>query len=119
MSLAYAECFLDAWKSLIAQYFVDAIIDEDTQHSTRLMDLKDLKSTLTYSMKYETVKTVSKTSRHLRSKEIGEDTSNEKDDKLEYIFNRLKKLLNNRAMEKKNTFQGNPTGWKCSKQGHV
>ncbi|GFT23210.1 uncharacterized protein NPIL_347191 [Nephila pilipes] len=84
MSLAYVECPLDVREGLAAQYFVDAIKDEDTQHSTRLMDLKDLKSTLTYSMKYETVKTVSKTSRHIRSMEIGEDTSKEKDDKLEY-----------------------------------
>ncbi|GBO35382.1 hypothetical protein AVEN_153900-1 [Araneus ventricosus] len=38
-----------------AQYIVDAIRDEDTsQHATRLMDAKDLKSAaLAYSMKYE------------------------------------------------------------------
>ncbi|GBL73708.1 hypothetical protein AVEN_230697-1 [Araneus ventricosus] len=33
-----------------AQYFVDAIRDEDTQHATRLMDATDLKSALAYSM---------------------------------------------------------------------
>ncbi|GBM26367.1 hypothetical protein AVEN_239365-1 [Araneus ventricosus] len=46
MSLAYAECPQDVRDSLPAQYFVDAIRDEDTQHSTRLMDAKDLKSAL-------------------------------------------------------------------------
>ncbi|GBN87986.1 hypothetical protein AVEN_72676-1, partial [Araneus ventricosus] len=67
MSLAYAECPQDVRDSLAAQYFVDAIKDEDTQHATRLMDAKDLKSALAYSMKYEAAKTVSKTSRHVRS----------------------------------------------------
>ncbi|GBO25642.1 hypothetical protein AVEN_4602-1 [Araneus ventricosus] len=35
MSLAYAECPQDVRDSLAAQYFVDAIRDEDTQHATR------------------------------------------------------------------------------------
>ncbi|GBN13830.1 Transient receptor potential cation channel subfamily M member 2, partial [Araneus ventricosus] len=56
MSLAYAECPLDVRESLAVQYFVDAIRAEDTQHSTRLMDAKDLKSSLAYSMKYEAKK---------------------------------------------------------------
>ncbi|GBM82103.1 hypothetical protein AVEN_161654-1 [Araneus ventricosus] len=47
-------------ESLAAQYFVDAIRDEDTQHSTRLMDAKDLKSSLAYSMKYEAARSVSR-----------------------------------------------------------
>ncbi|GBM19356.1 hypothetical protein AVEN_94469-1 [Araneus ventricosus] len=46
MSLAYAECPQDVRDSLAAQYFVDAITDEDTHHVTRLMDAKDLKSAL-------------------------------------------------------------------------
>ncbi|GBN99166.1 hypothetical protein AVEN_67144-1 [Araneus ventricosus] len=64
MSLAYAECPQDVRGSLSAQYFVEAIRDEDTQHTTRLMDAKDLKSALAYSMKHEAAKTVSKTSRN-------------------------------------------------------
>ncbi|GBM23047.1 hypothetical protein AVEN_67027-1 [Araneus ventricosus] len=43
MSLAYAECHQDVRDSLAAQYFVDAIRDDDTQHATRFMDAKDLK----------------------------------------------------------------------------
>ncbi|GBM46444.1 hypothetical protein AVEN_78588-1 [Araneus ventricosus] len=43
MNLAYAECPLDVRESLAAQFFVDAVRDGDTQHSTRLMDSKDLK----------------------------------------------------------------------------
>ncbi|GBM05550.1 hypothetical protein AVEN_94819-1 [Araneus ventricosus] len=58
MSLAYAEYSQDVRDSLAAQYFVDAIRDEDTQHATRLMDAEDLKSALAYSMKYEAAKTV-------------------------------------------------------------
>ncbi|GBN03735.1 hypothetical protein AVEN_45758-1 [Araneus ventricosus] len=42
MSLAYAECPLDVRESLAAQYFVDAIRDEEKQLSTRLMDFTDL-----------------------------------------------------------------------------
>ncbi|GBN12768.1 Retrovirus-related Pol polyprotein from transposon 297, partial [Araneus ventricosus] len=75
MSLAYAKCPLDVRESLAAQYFVDAIRDEDTQHSTRLMDAKDLKSSLAYSMKYEAARTVSKTSRHVRSMGTEDHTS--------------------------------------------
>ncbi|KAF8766552.1 Gypsy retrotransposon integrase-like protein 1 [Argiope bruennichi] len=89
MSLAYAECPLDIRESLAAQYFVDAIRDEDTQHSTRLMDAKDLKSTLAYSMKYEAARTVSKASKHVRSIEVVED-SEKKEDKFESLFNRVR-----------------------------
>ncbi|GBM76644.1 hypothetical protein AVEN_234863-1 [Araneus ventricosus] len=43
-----AECPQDVRDNLAAQYFVDAIRYEDTQHATRLMDTKDLKSALAY-----------------------------------------------------------------------
>ncbi|GBM86428.1 Transposon Ty3-I Gag-Pol polyprotein [Araneus ventricosus] len=105
MSLAYAECPPDVRESLAAQYFIDAIRDEDTQHSTRLMDAKDLKSALAYSMKYEAARTVSKTSRHARSMEIEDNNSRERDDKLESLFNRLEKLLSSSVDGKKNTPQ--------------
>ncbi|GBO21022.1 hypothetical protein AVEN_82598-1 [Araneus ventricosus] len=75
MTLAYAKCPLDIWESLAAQYFMD----EDTQHSTRLMDTKDLKSALAYSMKYEAARTVSKTSRHCCWKEEHSSTKLERD----------------------------------------
>ncbi|GBO08306.1 hypothetical protein AVEN_80509-1 [Araneus ventricosus] len=39
MCLAYAECPLDVRESLAAQYFVDAIRDEDTQHSSNTQDV--------------------------------------------------------------------------------
>ncbi|GBM08982.1 hypothetical protein AVEN_57506-1 [Araneus ventricosus] len=70
MNLAYAECPRDVRDNLVAQNFVDAIRDEETQHATRLMDDKDLKSASAYSMKYEAAKTASKTSRNVRSIEI-------------------------------------------------
>ncbi|GBN67814.1 hypothetical protein AVEN_36458-1 [Araneus ventricosus] len=41
---------LDVLESLEAQYFFDDIRDKDAQHSTRLMDSKDLKSSVVYSM---------------------------------------------------------------------
>ncbi|GBL77985.1 hypothetical protein AVEN_41393-1, partial [Araneus ventricosus] len=121
MSLAYAECPLDVRESLAAQYFVDAIRDEDMQHSTRLTDAKDLKSSLAYSMKYEAARTVSKTSRHVRSRETEDHTSRERDDKFEFFFNRLEKLLNSSVSGRKNTPRQNPnvSCWKCSKKGHV
>ncbi|GBO13195.1 hypothetical protein AVEN_47863-1 [Araneus ventricosus] len=121
MNLAYAECPLDVRESLAAQYFVDAIRDEDTQHATRLMDAKDLKSALAYSMKYEAARTVSKTSRHVRSMEIEDNNSRERDDKFESLFNRLEKLLNSSVAGKMNTPQrkSNVTCWKCNRKGHV
>ncbi|GFT43168.1 CCHC-type domain-containing protein [Nephila pilipes] len=120
MSLAYAECPLDIRESLAAQYFVDAIRDEDTQHSTRLMDAKDLKSALAYSMKYEAARTVSKTSKHVRSLE-GEDDSKKKEDKFESLFDRLEKLLNYCITEKKNASRRNPnvTCWQYNRKGHI
>ncbi|GBN00146.1 hypothetical protein AVEN_77788-1 [Araneus ventricosus] len=121
MSQAYAECPLDVRESLAAQYFVKAIKDEDTQHSTRLMDAKDLKSSLAYSMEYEAARTVPKTSRHIRSIETEDHMSKERDDKFEFFFNRLEKLLNSSVARKKNTPQRNSnlTCWKCNKKGHV
>ncbi|GBO20551.1 hypothetical protein AVEN_30289-1 [Araneus ventricosus] len=121
MSLAYAECPLDVRESLAAQYFVDVIRDEETQHSNRLMDAKDLKSSLAYSMKYEATRTVSKTSRLVRSMETEDHTSRERDDKFEFFFNRLEKLLNSSVAGKKNTARRNPnmTCWKCNKKRHV
>ncbi|GBM22685.1 hypothetical protein AVEN_144462-1 [Araneus ventricosus] len=92
MSLDYAECPQDVRESLAAQYFVDAIRDEDTQHATRLMDAKDLKSVLAYSMKYEAAKTFSKTSRNVRSMEIKDGTGKENDEKFDCL---LKKLWKN------------------------
>ncbi|GBM47407.1 hypothetical protein AVEN_68481-1 [Araneus ventricosus] len=121
MSLAYAECPLDVRESLAAQYFVDAIKDEDTQHSTRLMDAKDLKSSLAYSMKYEAARSVSKTSRHVRSIETEDHMSRVRDYKFEFFFNRLEELLNSSVAGKKNTPRrnSNVTCWKCNKKGHV
>ncbi|GBN72220.1 Retrovirus-related Pol polyprotein from transposon 297, partial [Araneus ventricosus] len=121
MSLAYAECPQDVRDSLAAQYFVDAIRDEDTQHATRLMDAKDLKSALAYSMKYEAVKTVSKTSRNVRSIEVEDGTEKEKDEKFECLFKTLEKLLNSHVAGKKNTPRRNQnvTCWKCNKKGHI
>ncbi|GBO20488.1 hypothetical protein AVEN_149370-2-1, partial [Araneus ventricosus] len=85
MSLAYAECPLDISGSLAVQFFVDAIRDEGTQLSTRLLDFTDLKSALAYSMKFESVKTASKISLHTRSIETEDDTWEERDDKFESI----------------------------------
>ncbi|GBL78826.1 hypothetical protein AVEN_2240-1, partial [Araneus ventricosus] len=120
MSLAYAECPQDVRDSLAAQYFVDAIRDEDTQHATRLMDAKDLKSALAYSMKYEAAKTVSKTSRNVRSIEVEDSTGKEKDEKFDCLLKTLEKLLNSHVARKK-TPRRNPnvTCWKCNKKGHL
>ncbi|GFU02019.1 transposon Ty3-I Gag-Pol polyprotein [Nephila pilipes] len=120
MSLAYAESPLDIRESLAAQYFVDAIRDEDTQHSTRLMDAKYLKSALAYSMKHEAARTVSKTSNNVRSLEV-EDDSKKKEDKFESLIDRLEKLLNNCITEKKNATRRNPnvTCWQCNRKGHL
>ncbi|GBM76935.1 hypothetical protein AVEN_67783-1 [Araneus ventricosus] len=121
MSLAHAECPLDVRESLAAQYFVDAIRDEDTQQSARLMDAKDLKSSLAYSMKNEAARTVSKTSRHVRSIEMEDHTSRERDYKFEFFFSRLEKLLNSSVAGKKSTPRrnSNVTCWKCNKKGHI
>ncbi|GBL78026.1 hypothetical protein AVEN_143336-1 [Araneus ventricosus] len=120
MSLAYAECPLDVRESLAAQYFVDAIRDEETQLSTRLMDFTDLKSALAYSMKFESAKTASKISIHARSMETDDDTWKERDDKFESLLKALEKLVESLAAEQ-NAPRRNPnlTCWKCFKKGHV
>ncbi|GBL98624.1 hypothetical protein AVEN_139300-1 [Araneus ventricosus] len=113
MSLAYAECPLDVRESLAAQYFVDAIRDEETQLSTRLMDFTDLKSALAYSMKFESAKTTSKISIHARSMETDDDTWKERDDKFESLLKALEKLVESLAAEQ-NAPRRNPnlTCWK-------
>ncbi|GBL89656.1 hypothetical protein AVEN_104613-1 [Araneus ventricosus] len=120
MSLAYAECPQDVRDSLAAQYFVDAIRDEETQLSTRLMDFTDLKSTFSYSMKFESAKTASKISIHARSMETDDDTWKERDDKFESILKALEKLVESLAAEQ-NAPRRNPnlSCWKCFKKGHV
>ncbi|GBM54911.1 hypothetical protein AVEN_77821-1 [Araneus ventricosus] len=64
MRLAYVEGSLNVREILAAKFIVYAIRDEDTQHTTRWMDAKALKSALSCNMKYEAAKTVSKISRH-------------------------------------------------------
>ncbi|GBN66345.1 hypothetical protein AVEN_8500-1 [Araneus ventricosus] len=120
MSLACAECPQNVRDSLAAQNFVDAIRDEDTQHATRLIYVKDLKSALAYSMKYEAAKNVSKTSRNVRSIEIEDGTGKEKDEKFDCLLETLEKLLNSHVARKK-TPRRNPnvTCWKCNKKGHL
>ncbi|GBN69128.1 hypothetical protein AVEN_79408-1 [Araneus ventricosus] len=120
-SLAYTESSLDVWESLAVQYFVDAIRDEDMQHSTRLMDAKDLKSALAYSMKYEAARTVSKTSRYVRSIEIEDNNIRERDDKFVSLYNRLEKLINSSVAGKRNTSRRNlnVTCWRRNKKGNV
>ncbi|GBN10607.1 hypothetical protein AVEN_18038-1, partial [Araneus ventricosus] len=89
MSLAYAKYALDVRERLAAQYFVDAIRDEETQLSTMLMDFTYLKSALAYSMKFESAKTASKTSIHARSMEADDETWKERDDKFESLLKAL------------------------------
>ncbi|GBO32565.1 hypothetical protein AVEN_112400-1 [Araneus ventricosus] len=82
--------------------------------------MPDLKSALAYSMKYEAAKTVSKTSRNVRSIEIEDGTGKEKDEKFDCLLKTLEKLLNSHVAGKK-TPRRNPnvTCWKCNKKGHV
>ncbi|GBL98740.1 hypothetical protein AVEN_202186-1 [Araneus ventricosus] len=121
MSLAYAECPQDVRDSLAAQYFVDAIRDEDTQHATRLMDAKDLKSALAYSMKCETSKIASKVSMHARTIRIEDNAGKRKDEKFESLLGALEKFLEILAAGKKSAPRRNPnvTCWICYKKGHV
>ncbi|GBM22028.1 hypothetical protein AVEN_242697-1 [Araneus ventricosus] len=84
------------------------------------MDAKDLKPALAYSMKYEAAKTVSRTSRNVRSIEIEDGTGKEKDEKFDCLLETLEKLLNSHVARKK-TRRRNPnvTCWKCNKKGHL
>ncbi|GBM80749.1 hypothetical protein AVEN_96415-1 [Araneus ventricosus] len=99
MSLVYDECPQDVRDSLAAQNFVDAIRDEETQLSTRLMDFTYLEAALAYSMKFESAKTASNISIHARSIETDDDTWEERDDKFESLLKALEKLLNNLVAE--------------------
>ncbi|GBN19280.1 hypothetical protein AVEN_254245-1 [Araneus ventricosus] len=97
MSLAYAECPLDVRESLALQFFVNAIRDEDTRLSTRLMDFTDLKSALTYSMIYEASKISSKISMHARLIRIEDNAGKRRDEKFESLLGALEKLLDRLA----------------------
>ncbi|GBL84677.1 hypothetical protein AVEN_191129-1 [Araneus ventricosus] len=85
------------------------------------MDLTDLKSTLAYSMKYESAKTALKISMHARPIKIEDNTGEEKDDKFESLLRAFEKLLDRLEAGKKNAPRRNPnvTCWRCYKKGHV
>ncbi|GBN12159.1 hypothetical protein AVEN_241056-1 [Araneus ventricosus] len=121
MSLAYAECPLDVLERLVAQYFVDVIRDEDAQYSSRLIQAKYPKAVLAYNMKYEAAKNYPKTSRHVRSIEIKDDTGNERDDKFYSLLKRLEKLLNSSVIGTKNVPRRNwnVVYWMYFKKGLV
>ncbi|GBO04638.1 hypothetical protein AVEN_107664-1 [Araneus ventricosus] len=73
-----------------------------------------------YLGKYEASKTVSKTSRNVRSIEIEDGTLKEKDEKFDCLLETLEKLLNSHVARKK-TPRRNPnmTCWKCNKKGQL
>ncbi|GBO36775.1 hypothetical protein AVEN_18351-1 [Araneus ventricosus] len=99
MSIANAECPLDVRESLAVHFFVDVIRDEETQLSTRLMNLTELKSALAYSMKFESAKTATNISLHARLIETEDETWKEREDKIEYLLEVLNKLVNSLAAE--------------------
>ncbi|GBN89508.1 hypothetical protein AVEN_50921-1 [Araneus ventricosus] len=78
-SLVYAEFPLYVQESLAVSLFVDAIRDEDTQLSMRLMDLTDLKAVLAYSMKYEAAETVPIICMHAMSIKTEDNTGKKND----------------------------------------
>ncbi|GBM51642.1 hypothetical protein AVEN_43273-1 [Araneus ventricosus] len=71
-------------------------------------------------MKYEAaVRTVSMTSSHVRSIETEDVKSRERDDKFEFFFNRLEKLLNSSVAGTKNTpLRNSNVTWKCNQKRH-
>ncbi|GBL88663.1 hypothetical protein AVEN_195651-1 [Araneus ventricosus] len=121
MSLAYAEYPLDVRESVVVQFLVYAIRDDDTQLSTRLVDFTDLKSALAYSMKYEAAKSASKFSIHARPLKIEDNACKRKDEKFESIFGALEKLLHKLAAGRKNVPLRIPkvTCCRCYKKGRV
>ncbi|GBM54930.1 hypothetical protein AVEN_77834-1 [Araneus ventricosus] len=107
MGLAYAECPMDVRESLAVQFFVDDIRYENTHICTRLMDFKDLKSALAYSMKYEVSKIASKISIHARPIRMEDNAGKRKDEKFESLES-VGKLLERLATEKKSAPRWNP-----------
>ncbi|GBM70345.1 hypothetical protein AVEN_151483-1 [Araneus ventricosus] len=114
-----AEFPLDVQKSLVVQFFVDAIRDESMQLSTRLMDLADLKLALTYSMKCEAAKPASTISMNARSIKIEDNTGEVYYDKFESLLRALENLLDRLEVGKKTTPRRNPIVicCRCYKKG--
>lgn len=52
--LAYSDCPADVRGSLALQHFVEGKKDHEIQITLRMEDIKDVKSTLLYSVKYKT-----------------------------------------------------------------
>ncbi|GBM23761.1 hypothetical protein AVEN_271123-1 [Araneus ventricosus] len=65
------------------------------------MDLKDLKSALEYSMKFDAEKTASKISIHARSIATEDGTGKESDDRFEFLLETLEKLVSSLPAEQK------------------
>ncbi|GBN97790.1 hypothetical protein AVEN_177674-1 [Araneus ventricosus] len=106
MSLAYVECPLDVRESLAVQFFIDAIRDEDTQLCTRLMDFKDLKSALGYSMKFEASKIASKISMHARTIRIEDNAGKRKDENFQSLLGALKNYSTDLLLGRKTPLEG-------------
>lgn len=64
--LAFSDCSFETQRWLSAQYFRDAIRNEDMQHAVHLSKPKDLSLFLVSTMKYEAVKSILRVSNYVR-----------------------------------------------------
>jgi len=118
--LAFSDCSLQTQGSLAAQYFTDAIRDEEMQQALRLSESKDLRSALVFAMKYESAKSMSKTSRHLRAAVVEEEKSDHErlSEKIEELVELIKAghLPQREASIRRRNW--NNTCWSCNRKGH-
>jgi len=119
--LAFSDCSLQTQGSLAAQYFTDALRDEEMQQALRLSESKDLRSALVFAMKYESAKSVSKTSRHLRTAVV-EDEKNDHEGLRKKIEELVDLIKAEHAPQREASIRRrnwNNTCWSCNRKGHL
>ncbi|GFU58770.1 hypothetical protein TNCV_3089111 [Trichonephila clavipes] len=116
--LAFSDCPTEVREVLALQHFIDGVRDPEIQKALRMADLKDLKGTLVFAMKFEAAQQATRKDRHPIRAVNESDTSNSSVERLERqmrsFMNRVEYLMSQKADGKKTL-----KCWTCGREGHL
>ncbi|GFY19661.1 retrovirus-related Pol polyprotein from transposon 297 [Trichonephila clavipes] len=116
--LAFSDCPTEVREVLALQHFIDGVRDPEIQKALRMADLKDLKGTLVFAMKFEAAQQATRKDRHPIRAVNESDTSNSSVERLERqmrsFMNRVESLMSQKADGKKTL-----KCWTCGGEGHL
>ncbi|GFS99682.1 CCHC-type domain-containing protein [Nephila pilipes] len=106
----------DVRDTLALRYFIDGVKDPEIQKALRLAELKDLKSVLVYSLKYEAAQQASRRDRHLVR---GAEITNSDPGMADTLKEMRDILLSLNVKYNRNAQKTKVTCWRCGAEGHV